>query len=332
MRGFTSPLWPIRYKPQPDELLSCWLLRLAHGHGLKVQTFCNLLFGNRHQVWNRDIDRLAPDWLINELSIRTGTPIEAAHATTLRAFEGTLFKKFKASGNLPWVLSLGMYHRKHSAYGQQFCPLCLGTDSTPYFRRTWRLAFVTTCPTHKIMLHDRCHVCGASVSFHRSEMGRGGMSDAIGMAICHACCEDLCTAPQQPVMRLRPDIGAWHSDITLTGSVHLDLSTWNVMHQMAKLLTTRRPQVSLHQYMCDCLGIHEPPTSVKISTIESADLAHRHHLMQLIGVLMRDLEVWLENAWRARAIRYNHLLKDFNDPSISYMSLVSKFESWRDRL
>lgn len=51
-----------------DELLSWWRVRLAHGHGLKVQIFYNLIFGNRHQVWSRDIDRLAPDWLVSELS------------------------------------------------------------------------------------------------------------------------------------------------------------------------------------------------------------------------------------------------------------------------
>ena len=71
IRGLTSPLWPIHYKPLPDELLSSWLVRLAHGHGLKVQTFCNLIFGNSQQVWNRDIDRLAPTWLLDQLSYRT---------------------------------------------------------------------------------------------------------------------------------------------------------------------------------------------------------------------------------------------------------------------
>jgi hypothetical protein len=95
--GLNRQLWPIRYKPQPDELLSCWLIRLAHGHGLKVQTFSNLLFGHRRQVWNRDVDRLGPSWLIEELSHRTGTPMSAAKATCLRAYEGVLFQSFKLS-------------------------------------------------------------------------------------------------------------------------------------------------------------------------------------------------------------------------------------------
>lgn len=111
MRGFTSALWPIRYKPLPDELLSCWLVRLAHGHGLKVQTFCNLIFGNQRQVWNRDIDRLAPTWLVDELILRTGISPELAWGTTLRAYEGVLYPKFRLAGTLQWILTLKLYHR-----------------------------------------------------------------------------------------------------------------------------------------------------------------------------------------------------------------------------
>jgi hypothetical protein len=131
MRGFTSPLWPIRYKPFPDELLSCWLVRLAHGHGLKVQTFCNLMFGNRRQVWNRDIDRLAPAWLVDELILRTGTSPELAWGTTLHAYEGILYSKFQMSGTLRWILALKVYHRTRKGYGLQFCPACLAEDQVP---------------------------------------------------------------------------------------------------------------------------------------------------------------------------------------------------------
>ena len=159
MQGFSELgglLWPIRYKPKPDELLSSWLVRLAVGHGMKVQTFCHRIFGNQRQVWNRDIDRLAPDWLIEELSIRTGTPIATANATTLRTYDGFLYQGFRSSGTLPWVQTLGMYHRKRQGYGQQFCAACLASDATPYFRRAWRVSFNTVCPIHKLAFPQTC--------------------------------------------------------------------------------------------------------------------------------------------------------------------------------
>jgi hypothetical protein len=187
MRNVKPSLWPIHYKPLPDELLSSWLVRLAHGHGLKVQTFSNLIFGNNHQVWNRDVDRLAPQWLVEELSLHTGTPLATAYATTLRAYEGLLYSQFKASGTLPWIQSLKIYHRKREGFGIQFCGMCLADGPQPYFRKRWRIAFNTICPRHQSMLHDRCPACGAAVAFHRMDIGQGCIVDTRSLANCHAC-------------------------------------------------------------------------------------------------------------------------------------------------
>lgn len=67
-------------------------------------------------------------------------------------------------------------------------------------------------------------------------------------------------------------------------------------------------------------------------SIESCELKLRHHLIQLIGYLMLDLPGRLDDAWRSRAIRYNHMLKDFKNVPISYERVVSRFMNWRDRL
>jgi hypothetical protein len=128
------PMWSIRVWPLPDELLTSWIIRVAHGFGLKVQTFCNILFGNTRQVWNRDVDRLGPEWLIESLSIGTGTPLAKAFATTLRAYEGILYVQYKTPGALPWIQTLKMHHRKRDGFGIQFCGRCLAEDPVPYFR------------------------------------------------------------------------------------------------------------------------------------------------------------------------------------------------------
>jgi hypothetical protein len=330
--GLNQLLWPIRYKPLPDELLSCWLIRLAHGHGLKVQTFSNLLFGHRRQVWNRDVDRLGPSWLIEELSNRTGTPLTVAEATCLRTLEGQLFQHFKLSGALPWVLAMGMYHRKRSAYGQQFCPLCLGADEVPYFRRAWRLAFMTVCPNHQVMLHDRCPQCGSPLSFHRAEMGRGGLDDALEMTMCHECSMDLRQSPVRPVQTYVPEIHEWLLALVAAGLQEQDLDDWNVMHHLARLMMSEIPHLSLHQHLCRQVGAPEWPMPQGRISIESCELDFRHHLMQLIGYLMLDPEDRLDTAWRSRAIRYNHMLKDFKNAPAGYERMVSRFMNWRDRL
>ena len=69
-------IWPIHPHPRPDELLSSWMVRLAHANRYKVHDFYALYFGRERQIWNRDIDHLAPDWLLNGLSFHTGIGTE----------------------------------------------------------------------------------------------------------------------------------------------------------------------------------------------------------------------------------------------------------------
>ncbi len=163
-------LWPIHLKPQEDELLSSWLVRLAHANGYKVMTMCTVLFGYRRPIWNRDIDKLAPADVITDLAEATGTSVERVKETTLKNFECTVFKKLNISGGSRWVLPLGIFHRKRKRFGLQYCPVCLSEDNKPYFRRKWRLGFITVCTKHKILLKDRCDHCGVPVIPHRVDM------------------------------------------------------------------------------------------------------------------------------------------------------------------
>ncbi|MBR7777947.1 TniQ family protein [Undibacterium rugosum] len=338
MRGFTSPLWPIRYKPFPDELLSCWLVRLAHGHGLKVQTFCNLMFGNRRQIWNRDIDRLAPAWLIDELILRTGTSPETAWGTTLRAYEGILYPKFRLSSTLRWILALKVYHRTRQGYGLQFCPTCLAEDEIPYFRKRWRIALNTVCSTHGTMLFDRCPHCDAAVAFHRLDMAGMEAIDVAPLSYCHSCQFDLRSAsPEKPIAHDAATslllLDASHQfSYNKTPKSDWDLGRFAVMHQLCRIMTTRYKHAHLREFVLDQVGVPDIELTGGHIPLEMRTIQERHHLMQLVGWLMVDLEPRLTAAWRAKAVRYNLLLKDFDDPSVHYKLIAEKLSNWRDRL
>jgi len=261
MHWITAPLWPIHLKPLPDELLSCWLVRLAHGHGLKVQTFCNLIFGNKLQVWNRDIDRLAPAWLVDELAVKTGTPREVAYAATLRTYEGRVYGSFKASGALQWIQTLKMYHRKRTGYGLQFCGQCLGEKPFPYFRKHWRLSFMTICPKHQTMLHDRCPQCGTSVAFHRIDMEFASLLTDQAMALCHLCRFNLCDAPAIPITSYESHSSHWHAKLCQAFSGHgsslpspVSLEELDVLRHMVRLMCGRYKTLTLHAFVCEKIG------------------------------------------------------------------------------
>jgi len=63
------------------------MIRLAHGNGFKVHNFYSEYFGTDKQIWNRDIDHHAPQWLLDGLAERTGVRPQRIAQTTLRDFE-----------------------------------------------------------------------------------------------------------------------------------------------------------------------------------------------------------------------------------------------------
>lgn len=319
--GLTTSLWPIRYKPLPDELLSSWLVRLAHGQGLKVQTFCNLLFGNRLQVWNRDIDRLAPEWLISGLVAGTGTAQDRAMATTLRVFDALLYVRYRESGNLPWILSLKIFHRRRQGFGQQFCPECLRTDDVPYFRKVWRVGLFTYCHRHKCMLEDRCQYCKEPVTFFRIDIGQLELTEQFTSANCFHCHRQLGSGKARRAPKTDDDASAWATALTTdiesaSRGVAIEDRSQDllILRNLMKLLLTKRRTVKLREYVEGRLGVGpiELPTQGDRLAFETLQIDDRHHLLMIASWLMADLRPRLSEAVRARAVRYSHLVRDFH--------------------
>lgn len=205
-----------------DELLSSLIVRTAHANRIKLQTFTTLGLGREAALWNRDIDRSASDALLNALRAQTGSSVEELRGGMLSTYEGTLFERHNANGNTNWILPLGIYHRTRKGFGMQFCPLCLFFDPVPYYRRAWRLAFVTMCDRHGTMLHDRCPACASPVVYFRNDLGRRSDYRIGDHVSCWKCGFDLRRAPAygpsgpdgKSVMALRSlvafhDLGWW---------------------------------------------------------------------------------------------------------------------------
>lgn len=338
LRANEKKLWPIRPRPLPDELLSSWLVRLAHGHGLKVQTFCNLIFGNKLQVWNRDIDRLAPPWLLQELLCRTGTSWPTIYETTLRSYENRLYRKFRSAGALQWILGLKMYHRKRAGFGLQFCPLCLRNDRVPYYRKRWRVALTTVCPVHGIMLLDRCPECQASIAAHRIDMRDQTFSER-ALSFCHACGFDLgagrVAPPEYYDKATASVLAAACSECDCESpqvSSAWNLDRLNALHHLCQILTSRYEHVRLRQFILSRLSATALPLTPGRISLEMRPVDERHHLLQLAAWLFVDLRARITEVWYAGAVRHNLLLKDFDEAPVWYRDIVDALPNWRARL
>lgn len=176
--------WAVPVPLLPDELFSSWLVRAAITQGCDPLELTGELWP-RWRAWARDIDRGVGQERLAPLSKTSGIGVTAFEAATLRPVaELVAGMPLNAQAVWPWMLALGSRNRKRHG-GLQYCPACLATDITPYYRLQWRFAWHAMCATHKCMLFDRCPHC-----FHPIEPNRLTAEDG-HVAVCATCRNDL---------------------------------------------------------------------------------------------------------------------------------------------
>lgn len=330
----TSQLWLYHPKPLPDELLSNWLVRIAHGHDMKLQTFCRVALGKGQDIWLRDIDRQAPDWLIRALSKHTGVGLRTIRRTSLLDYKGVLYHRYKWSGHQYWILPLMMVDTSYHHNGMQYCPVCLTEDAVPYFRKRWRVALYTMCTKHQCMLHDRCPSCGGVVEFARREMGKFSQVDAGLITQCHACDFDLRNAKVvKPVIYDESAALTWMPVLKILEGeavdARYDVGFFAVLHQICKILLAHGQHVHLQKYVADKIGAPEVALLPGNAPFENYSLEDRHVVIQLAMWLMVDPETRVVDAWHNKAVRYNMLNKDFKPRPRWYRDIVKGCANWR---
>ena len=324
----TGKLWPAHVHPLRDELLSSWLVRLAHANGCKVQTFCHLALPQQ-EIWNRDIDRSAPLWLLKAMSQHTGTAPRIVHQTTLRKFEGWLFKQYRASGTINWIIALKQYHRQHLGHSLQFCPRCLADDSEPYFRVSWRLGLYTFCPEHKIMMHDRCPSCSSPIAFHRQELGKPKQYQQTGIHVCFKCGFNLCLSSQVPVPAINDNsFKNWAQCLRQYANryspIHLefDYCYMAALRHLCALISNSKLSPKLQDYLCDRTQLEPIGFTQGRIVFEQRPIHERHQALLLAWWSLGDWPNRLYKAWYYHAVRYNLLLKDLDDVPEFYSTFV----------
>lgn len=164
------PRFAFSLSPYGGELLSSYLVRSALLHGSTPYRFYNLLWPGR-PVWNRDTDRISDQAWLGELALASGADASMLAGATLRDFALRLSGSIGGTGDIPFILSLGVFHRTRRLHGLQYCPQCLNED-IPYawFRKQWRVGFIVACQRHGNRLLDACPNCDAPIVPHRSSL------------------------------------------------------------------------------------------------------------------------------------------------------------------
>ena len=281
---------------------------------------------------------MAPEWLLRRLCERSGTESSRAWQTTLRAYEGTVFRRYRSASVIFWIMHLSMYHRQRLGYGMQYCPQCLAEDSEPYFRRFWRVGFYVRCHRHRLLMLDRCPECGSPVAVHRLTMGHARRGQIPPLVRCFRCAADLRLAKlSNAIVEIDPvhlnidRLCLWASEIGEGGGRGPSVADLRVLRHLVHLLTSQATKIDLLRFVLERTAQGEPSFAVGRIPVEQRSIEERVILIYSAMWLWLDLPERLATALDAGAIRYNHLLKDFDDAPTWYVELCARYSNWRDR-
>lgn len=152
---------PLCLVPQSGEVLSGYLIRLAHVCGQVPTAFFPFRLRQPH-FWCYDVDRgMSTDGMaaLQALCSLPALELEAMTlASTVQALTPTHYSP-SPHGVIPWLNALHTRTLAMRLPAFQFCPLCLAEGSS--LRKEWRLSFVTCCDRHGRPLQNCCAKCGS---------------------------------------------------------------------------------------------------------------------------------------------------------------------------
>jgi hypothetical protein len=289
---YSSFNFPLKLRPQEDELLSSWLVRLALLHRTMPMTFTNLyLPETKNKFWSADIDLQGDPAMLAALSRKSGVPAESLQAMTLRSYEGFLFEEIHGrTGGTQFINPLGMRGRRSTLPGLRYCPECLREDKRPYFRKGWRLAFSVLCPMHRCYLLDKCPGCATPLTPYLS--CRGGKIEA-----CYKCNGSLSVGKAPSINDASKVLGAveWvysvlNDGFTLIGGAPVQSHLYfRVLHHILRLIMSKR----YGQRLRDGVGM-EPLDILGYKTFESVPIVGQARML--------PYAVWMLNEWPQRFI------------------------------
>ncbi|AYV45187.1 hypothetical protein CFHF_03750 [Caulobacter flavus] len=312
--------WPYRPAPWPDELLSSWFLRVAHGLTLKPYTLAHATWRSVPPLLTRDIDNMADPRIVGVMAAKVDVPVQRAWETTLAAYDGKLVERYAPGGRNAWILQVGVRHRVRGLGGLQYCPVCF-TEHV-YFRRAWRVGFVTTCPDHGLRLLDRCDQCGSTLEPHRSA----------ALHLCPRCGLDLRQGSLIPASRRVIELQRRAQSVLARGWGHLggQILGWShlyfdTLRIVVKALSFGVRSQALRNAVARRHG-GDPssfPKGAKTS-IEQMCVGDRHRVLDLAAPLMKAWPERLVEACQEARMWRSWILHDAHDPPFVIADVINE--------
>lgn len=144
--------------PFKDELVTSWIVRNALHYGIKPSSLSTLITANT-DAWKGDLDTYISPRHLKSIVMSVNIDESTVYKLSFYGSCDYFYNQTERTPQVKWVMPLSRGLKK-TQFGLQYCPCCLANDGKrPYFRKHWRLAFMTACPEHSVQLHDQCPNC-----------------------------------------------------------------------------------------------------------------------------------------------------------------------------
>lgn len=289
---------PIKVEPYTDELLLSWIVRLLRINNIKVNT----LF--RQAAKMKGAQAYCTDWagpslcwdFLRYLSNLSGIPYQQLYKLTFRSQSDNLWCSCTTNRH-KWLLKGVVKTRSRLGYGVQVCPQCLSSD-IQYYKKVWRLGFMTVCPEHRCWLIDSCPKCDSPISFHEQDFCYDFPWEAPSFTKCSKCHFEL--AHKHNSSLAPPNLISFSRDLSVLASEgcgrflndHFNYSSlvFEGLHIIARAMM-KRPKL-LCEITCNSSELAGHDSVV----IEKLRHKERSVLMHAISIVTRH--------WPIRFIKY----------------------------
>lgn len=188
----------------PGESLSSWRQRVGWANGYALFP----VLDERTRRADPDLGVYPSD--LEWIAGLHGTDFEKVAAMCFRSLIGRVVSDLAPRSQPTWWLRTRMGAAK-SAFGPMFCPHCLTTDKTPYFRLKWRLGFLTRCEVHHSLLLDRCPSCGCAPWPAGCGIQRAVQDQFTSLRHCWHCGSEIGLTMDRPIACESESAEAWLS-------------------------------------------------------------------------------------------------------------------------
>lgn len=294
---FGSVLLPVPLKPLENELFSSWFVRVARANGLRCHQLARILTGRGRQLFIGDIDRGIWKEPIFRLADLIGVSRNSAEATLLSSYEPFLWTENKRRGVWPFILPMSTKDHGERRHGLQYCPLCLASDTVPYFRKHWRLAFTVACEVHGVYLKDCCPSCNAPICIERGDIKHSRFQDIPTIGQCARCKCSLSETttviiPIELLDRQKLILVALHRGwVNISGRVIYSHLYFHGIRMLLSFLDDSRYSEKLYAHLILSVNISlSGPFSsgYRYGGIEQCDLVRRIELVKALDWMLTD--------------------------------------------